>query len=296
MYCCGWGWSITNSKTGGGAYQVSRFAAGKAVESSGKWDGKPAITVSQCYAACLGNTTCDNPPLCHKPSGSCGACGCTYEVDQGASCPSGICDASGICQAALSTTTVQTTTAPAPTSSEAAPTTVSPIATMPGGLRWVSVSADRWNVCRGSSPNDNKAEYYEVFGGIATLETCKRKCALTPACTGIEYNSIGRCEVWKHPIDSFNIVASYNCLKYVLESTLDPVGVGAACRGEHSTDNSNSYYDLTSVANLEECKAHCIASSLCYGVEFSRRGCEVWTRPIKATRNLAGFTCFRWGS
>lgn len=305
MYCCGWGWSITNSKTGGGAYQVSRFASGKAVESSGKWEGKPAITVSQCHAACLGSTTCDNPPMCHKPSGSCGACGCTYEVDQGASCPSGICDANGVCQATTSTTTLASTSTAvqltatatsAPTTSEAVTTTVSTIGTMPGGLRWVNVSADRWSVCRGSNPNDNKAEYYEVFGGIANFETCKRKCAVTPSCTGIEYNTGGRCEVWKHPIDSLNNVVGYNCLKYVPESVLVPVGVGTVCRGEHSADNSNLYYDLTSVANLEECKAHCIASSLCYGVEFSGRRCEVWTRPIKATKKLDGFVCFRWES
>eukprot|EP00930_Biecheleria_cincta_P073211 TRINITY_DN60525_c0_g1_i1.p1 TRINITY_DN60525_c0_g1~~TRINITY_DN60525_c0_g1_i1.p1 ORF type:complete len:744 (+),score=105.99 TRINITY_DN60525_c0_g1_i1:161-2233(+) len=309
MYCCGWGWSITNSKTGGGAYQVSHFAAGKAVDSSGKWDGKPAITVNQCHTACLGNTTCDTPPECHKPSGSCGAGGCIYEVDQGASCASGICDANGVCWPTTSTTTliatstaVQSTTSTtsvdativASTTPEAASTTASSIGTIPGGLRWVNMSADRWSVCRGSDPNDNKAEYYEVFGAISTLETCKMKCALTPFCTGVEYNPRGRCEVWKHPIDSLSNLVGYHCLKYAPKTTLVPVGESTVCRGEHPADNSNLYYDLASVAHVEECKAHCAASSLCYGVEFSGHRCEVWKRPIKSTNKLGGFTCFRW--
>merc|ERR1712113_1066485 len=73
-------------------------------------------------------------------------------------------------------------------------------------------------------------------------------------------------------------------------------GVGQACRGRNSNDNSVSYYILHgNVADLEGCKSKCSSTSGCKGVEYSRSlmRCEIWVRAegIQASRALTGFTC-----
>mmetsp|Transcript_22609 Transcript_22609/g.50929 ORF Transcript_22609/g.50929 Transcript_22609/m.50929 type:complete len:603 (+) Transcript_22609:44-1852(+) len=76
-------------------------------------------------------------------------------------------------------------------------------------------------------------------------------------------------------------------------------GVGRACRGRSSGDNSGSYYSVTSgPSSLDSCKAACLATIGCVGIEYSSGRCEVWTRPagIQASIPLNGFTCLRLGT
>ena len=56
------------------------------------------------------------------------------------------------------------------------------------------------------------------------------------------------------------------------------VGNGA-CRGNHSNDNSASYYRVVQLDSLEDCKAECLATfPSCKGIEYSNGRCEIWTR------------------
>lgn len=74
-------------------------------------------------------------------------------------------------------------------------------------------------------------------------------------------------------------------------------GVGRACRGATTTDNSPSNYVVMHVSNLEECKSECINDSRCRGIEYSNGRCEVWIREagIMASIPLNGFSCYRYG-
>jgi len=77
-------------------------------------------------------------------------------------------------------------------------------------------------------------------------------------------------------------------------------GSNRACRGASASDNSAAYYDLfVDKEDLEDCKAQCIGTRGCVGIEFHRRGrCEVWKRPegIVATAKVIGYECFRYTS
>ena len=56
------------------------------------------------------------------------------------------------------------------------------------------------------------------------------------------------------------------------------VGNGA-CRGNHSNDNSASYYRVVQLDSLEDCKAECLATfPSCKGIEYSNGRREIWTR------------------
>eukprot|EP00931_Biecheleriopsis_adriatica_P035136 TRINITY_DN20237_c0_g1_i1.p1 TRINITY_DN20237_c0_g1~~TRINITY_DN20237_c0_g1_i1.p1 ORF type:complete len:578 (-),score=55.32 TRINITY_DN20237_c0_g1_i1:126-1859(-) len=70
---------------------------------------------------------------------------------------------------------------------------------------------------------------------------------------------------------------------------------GQACRGVDSSDNSASNYLLyTGVGTLDDCKHKCEEAS-CQGIEYHPRGrCEVWTSAIQASRDVPGYTCFRF--
>lgn len=78
-------------------------------------------------------------------------------------------------------------------------------------------------------------------------------------------------------------------------------GDGRACRGRSARDNSATYYEVVSgVTQLGDCKAKCVATAGCVGIEHNPRGrgrCEVWTRSegIQASIPLPGFTCLRLG-
>eukprot|EP00438_Fugacium_kawagutii_P004479 Skav232402 [mRNA] locus=scaffold1077:689577:690758:- [translate_table: standard] len=84
--------------------------------------------------------------------------------------------------------------------------------------------------CRGRYSSDNHAAHYDVISGIRTIEECKAICAARtglpchefgcePKCSGIEF-SLGRCELWKVEIESFNPnVDGFTCLKFDLSAS-----------------------------------------------------------------------------
>lgn len=98
-YCCGWGWSITDSATGGGAWKRSDVSDGTAVQSSGKWSASAGITVTHCVAAALSPTkpptrrptsryteNLENPPLMPTDAELQGVCGSGYFQDCTGTC------------------------------------------------------------------------------------------------------------------------------------------------------------------------------------------------------------------
>eukprot|EP00438_Fugacium_kawagutii_P016651 Skav205671 [mRNA] locus=scaffold458:563713:564921:+ [translate_table: standard] len=84
--------------------------------------------------------------------------------------------------------------------------------------------------CRGRFSSDNHPAHYDVISGIATIEECKAICSARtglpcgswgcePKCSGIEF-SLGRCELWKVEIESFNPkVDGFTCLKFDLSAS-----------------------------------------------------------------------------
>ena len=56
------------------------------------------------------------------------------------------------------------------------------------------------------------------------------------------------------------------------------------------------YYQLDMAPDLGACKAICSITPGCKGVEYSRFGCEVWTREegIGATAIVVGLECYRY--
>lgn len=167
--------------------------------------------------------------------------------------------------------------------------------------------------CRGSSPGDNAASYYEVMSGMPDLESCKQLCVTTAGCRGIEYNVGGRCEVWTREdgIRASIALEHYTCLRFgdlpttttaAPLSGFQPVdgGVDRACRGDFPGDNAASYYQVVgNLASLQACQEQCVATEGCTGIEYHVGGrCEVWTRPegIHASIVLEKYTCLSYGT
>lgn len=182
----------------------------------------------------------------------------------------------------------------------------------PPVFSWMPVDGGMDRACRGSSANDNSKDYYSLYTQLFSLAACKTKCEETADCKGIEYNPSGRCEVWSRAggIQASAAVRGFTCLRlgeWPSTTTRQPIaegfeavdgGEGRVCRGADSTDNSASYYTLHAVAAVETCKALCVSSAGCRGIEFSQRlrRCEVWTRPngIQASRAGNGFQCYSY--
>lgn len=68
---------------------------------------------------------------------------------------------------------------------------------------------------------------------------------------------------------------------------------GQACRGDNATDDSPEYYVLTHADDVLQCKEKCLEAPVCDGLEFGNGRCEIWTRVIGASADVAGFECFR---
>eukprot|EP00931_Biecheleriopsis_adriatica_P121364 TRINITY_DN96448_c0_g1_i1.p1 TRINITY_DN96448_c0_g1~~TRINITY_DN96448_c0_g1_i1.p1 ORF type:complete len:554 (+),score=64.73 TRINITY_DN96448_c0_g1_i1:75-1736(+) len=179
---------------------------------------------------------------------------------------------------------------------------------------WTFVDGGAGRACRGSSSYDNSPSYYTLHTDLS-LDACKGKCEGTPGCNGIEYSTKGRCEVWTRDdgIRASKAVTGFTCLRF---GSLPPVTTplptegfelvdgraDRACRGANANDNSKSYYTVLSrrsgVASLEDCKAACVGTAACQGIEYKESSgrCEVWTRPegIQASHVLSGFSCYRY--
>jgi len=77
------------------------------------------------------------------------------------------------------------------------------------------VDGGEGRACRGASADDDSDRYFDLFT-VDSLESCMDKCVAEPSCKGIEYNSLGRCEVWKRPdgIQSSEAVSGFTCMSY----------------------------------------------------------------------------------
>eukprot|EP00930_Biecheleria_cincta_P049706 TRINITY_DN34902_c0_g1_i1.p1 TRINITY_DN34902_c0_g1~~TRINITY_DN34902_c0_g1_i1.p1 ORF type:complete len:291 (-),score=53.54 TRINITY_DN34902_c0_g1_i1:152-1024(-) len=184
-----------------------------------------------------------------------------------------------------------------------------------GQRDWEAFAGTGNRACRGTRPTDNKDSYYEVYYNISSVDGCKAHCvANQPRCKGMEY-SPGRCEMWirKEGIASWwepNIEELdpangqiFTCQRYGWPAWyLQPMegGTDKACRGEHPNDKSTSYFVNSTVRNLEDCRALCVAADVCRGLQFSMFAdemhgrCEIWRRAIKATKDQSGATCLRF--
>jgi len=187
---------------------------------------------------------------------------------------------------------------------------------VPGIPGFTAVDGGSNRACRGGSPSDNSGSYYTVVpGSVPSLEACKAECVSATGCVGIEHNpSTGRCEVWTRPagVEATAAAQGFHCWKYISGSspTNPPPaipgfvavdgGSNRACRGGSPSDNSGSYYTLVpgSVPSLEACKAECVSTIGCIGIEHnpSTGRCEVWTRPagVEASAPAQGFQCWRY--
>jgi len=173
---------------------------------------------------------------------------------------------------------------------------------------WTPVDGGEGRVCRGASVQDNLPEHYVVPSGAFSLAACESRCEETPRCQGIEHKSTGRCEIWTRPqgIQASKRSLGFTCLRFGSTTTtasqaFEPVDGGSnrVCRGFNSQDNSPSYYTVHSGLSLEACKRKCMSRAGCRGIEHKETGrCEIWTRSggIQASRPVAGFSCYRYGT
>ena len=155
--------------------------------------------------------------------------------------------------------------------------------------------------CRGASRTDNSPSNYEVHTA-ASLDVCKAICLSIAGCKGIEFSG-SRCEVWTRDggIQASIALDGFSCYKYegmTVQGQFVPVdgGIDRACRGGSTSDNSPNNYEAQSVATVDECKALCMSTEGCKGIEYSKGRCEIWTRAggIEASIALDDFSCYSY--
>ena len=169
---------------------------------------------------------------------------------------------------------------------------------------WEEFAGPFNRVCRGAGPTDNNPAYFEVRQKIPSVEACKELCVQElgqEGCKGIEYNFLSkRCELWKRKegIWAFDYPQweGFTCLRYGWPGKyLIPVtgGLNQACRGPDG-QNSESFYVVEAVRHMEDCRARCVASKICRGVEYSKGRCEIWHSEVATTEPKTGFECLRY--
>ncbi|CAJ1427609.1 unnamed protein product, partial [Effrenium voratum] len=156
-------------------------------------------------------------------------------------------------------------------------------------------------VCRGSNIYDSQASYYAIYSpSVApTLDACKDLCRRTHGCKGIEYR--GWCEVWTRPegIDAVAPSLGAECWQYRPFVTVEG-GINRACRGADPRDTWPSYYTVygpETAPSIDACKALCVRTDGCKGIEYHSGHCQVWTRRggIQGTSYSKGSLCMRMG-
>ncbi|CAK9072621.1 unnamed protein product [Durusdinium trenchii] len=93
-------------------------------------------------------------------------------------------------------------------------------------------------------------------------------------------------------VSSIRVRGTKSCVE--LQRVFEPVDGGddRACRGDSATDNSAEYYQVKpNVKPPADVKAK---TGSCDGLEFKGVRCEIWTRPIRASKRLSGYTCLRY--
>lgn len=169
--------------------------------------------------------------------------------------------------------------------------------------RWDPVEGGVNRACRGKTPNDDENSYYHKIVGavVASLNVCKKICANSAGCKGIEHNPRGQCEIWFRGagIESTRYNPGYSCLSYLPGKWREvDGGANRACRGKDIDDNRMEYKLMKfgdSMRLLEHCKEVCLSVGSCKGIEHDPAGfCSVWTEPISASVESKGTSCIKF--
>ena len=146
----------------------------------------------------------------------------------------------------------------------------------------------------------NSRLFYDAQS-IPSIQDCKKRCAQSNSsfpCKGISFNESG-CTLWMVGIRSESRAGS-TCLRF--EPFIDANGgQDQSCRGAHSFDDSALHYrsfTKDEVPTVEECRARCVETEGCNGIEFNEQACRVWVRAegIGTTFPRLGSICVRFGS
>ena len=157
--------------------------------------------------------------------------------------------------------------------------------------------------CRGSHASDVTEQYY-LTHSEASLQKCKDRCASTAGCKGVSFKE-SICQVWMVGIHASASLVGSQCFRF--EPFIDANGgQDQSCRGSHIFDSSAAYYQSFTrqqVPTLEDCKAECVGTVGCRGIEFKTalhesESCRVWTKAegIGTTVERSGSLCIRFGS
>ena len=87
-----------------------------------------------------------------------------------------------------------------------------------GTKKLFPVDGGSGRACRGASPTDNSEAYYSV-SRATVLKDCKAQCSAAAICFGIEF-SLGRCEIWRRPVEAAAQRPGFTCLAFWSESIL----------------------------------------------------------------------------
>eukprot|EP00438_Fugacium_kawagutii_P011863 Skav208118 [mRNA] locus=scaffold1223:13925:20558:- [translate_table: standard] len=154
--------------------------------------------------------------------------------------------------------------------------------------------------CRGSHSEDSGEENY-IFSEVNSLGSCQAQCMARPGCKGVSYSTEG-CKLWTRAFGIESSVAQEGSFCYRHEPfTSADGGKDRACRGAKPWDNSTEHFREVHLhgGTLAKCKALCVGSPGCKGIEFKPTGaCLVWTRPggIDDTAVSPGSICLRYGA
>ena len=157
------------------------------------------------------------------------------------------------------------------------------------------LAATAWSLVWGGVRSLVEQWYPFPFFGVqssVTKQPTPKKGAL------IVYMFTGLPRIWTRRHGLYNVaeMPGFACQRYGWPAHALQLQDGA-CRGDHQTDSSPSYYEVhEATRGIEDCRARCAAALVCFGVEFAPAGgrCEVWRRPIRATAAVPGHECWTW--
>lgn len=164
-----------------------------------------------------------------------------------------------------------------------------------------AVDGGHGRACRGANEEDSGEHNYILLAEIGSLGSCQAQCLARPGCKGVSYSLHG-CELWTRSFGIGSSVAQEGSFCYRHEPfTSADGGKDRACRGAKPWDNSTEHFREVNLrgGTLAKCKALCVGSPGCKGIEFKPTGaCLIWTRPggIDATAVAPGSICLRYGA
>ena len=166
-----------------------------------------------------------------------------------------------------------------------------------------AVDGGQNRACRGANEDDSEKHNFVLFSGVESLVSCQARCLARPGCKGVSYQSFGQgCELWTRAfgIESSIALEGSFCYRHEPFTSADG-GKDRSCRGAKPWDDSAEHFREVNIrgATLAKCKAFCVGSPGCKGIEFKPTGaCLIWTRPggIDDTAVAPGSVCLRYGA